>query len=658
MNLKTFVNECNDNDVFKRLSIYLVSSWLLIQVLDVTSKPLGLPDYSVTILLILLIVGFPINMYLVWVYHIKKIKPSGTANDEPAQYIYKKSTFKKMYFSVITFTSIISFLLVFTIVNNNFISNTTTLDKIVSKNKIAILKFGNNTGDAKNDVIGKMASDWLIHGITENNVGQTVSPKMVDDYTNILKATDLNVNSTKVLNKYFNPSKIITGNYFLKNDKLILQGSIADGNLNQVLISFKSIECNKENPLECIESLKQMVLGYLITEKNSNQQLQETPPIYKAYQLLLDAKAVIDKPKESLELLNQAIAIDSNYFEAKVLRVANYYNEGLFKEADSLRKLIKPTNRNNKRQQNLLNLYHALIEGNNRKVYTTMLAEYNNTPFDLESNQSAMTIAIEFVNKPEKVDAIFDVISTDKMALESCVYCEYRIYAKGKSDIALGRYSKAIELFKDIPITKDNAYLFQSILIAAYIRNNNVKALKKFEAAQKLVIDKSDLLDFYIVAANEFSLRKQHDLANDNYLKIINEFGKSLKDIRVAKAFYQYKQYDSAALLLYELLKKSPKNVDFLSLLAKTQYKIGEEQEASKTIEKLKALNKPYQFGEIEYAIASYFATIKNKKQALYYLKASIAKGNRFTQSTFQNDPDFIDYFETKEFNEILTYWH
>ena len=41
-----------------------------------------------------------------------------------------------------------------------------------------------------------------------------------------------------------------------------------------------------------------------------------------------------------------------------------------------------------------------------------------------------------------------------------------------------------------------------------------------------------------------------------------------------------------------------------------------------------------------------------------YYLKKSIAKGNRITLSTFQNDPDFIDYFETKEFNDILTYWH
>ena len=658
MNLKTFINECNDNDVFKRLSIYLVSSWLLIQVLDVTSKPLGLPVYSVTILLILLIIGFPINMYLVWVFHIKKIKPTilEDGEREEVQYIYKKSTFKKMYFSVITFTSIISFLLVFTIVNNNFISNSVDLEEVVSSNKIAILKFGNNTGDSKNDGIGKMAADWLIHGITENNVGQTVSPKIVEDYTKILKTTDLNASSENVLEKYFKPSKIITGNYFLKEDKLILQGSIADGNLNKILISFKSIECGKENPLECIESLKQMVLGYLITEKNSNQQLQEKPPIYKAYQLLLDAKTIIDQPKESLKLLNQAIAIDSNYFEAKVLRVANYYNEGLFKEADSLRKLIKITSRN-KRQQNVLNLYHAMIEGDNRRIYTTLLSEYNHTPFDLESNQSAMIVALQFVNKPEKVDAIFEAILTDKMALENCAYCEYRIFAKGYADIALGRYSKSINLFKDIPITKDNAYLFQSILTTSYIRTNDINALHRFEDKQKLIIDDNDLLDFYTDAARELLLKKKYDLANNYYLKIINEFGGKKEDIRVANAYYQHKQYDNAELLLQKLLNSSPDQIAYLSLLAKTQIK-NNKVGANQTIEKLKSLRAPYQYGEIDYALASIFAIQKNKIPALSHLKNSIAKGNRYTASTFQNDPDFMDYFETKEFKDILTYWH
>lgn len=606
MNFKTFVKECSDKGVFKRLSIYLVSSWLLIQVLDVISKPLGLPYYSVTILLLFLIIGFPINLYLVWLYNIKKLKQTAQENEE---YHYtKNSSFKKKYFFVVSFFFLVAVLLSVTIVNNNFIvDDALELAEINSRNKIAISMFGNNTGNSSYDDIGKMTSDWLIHGITENNIGQTVSPKVIDDYTKILKTTNDNTQRNSVIRKYFKPGKIITGNYFLKGDKLILQGSIIDGNINKVLISFKSIECSINNPLECIESLKQLVLGYLITKKNSKDNLQETPPIYKAYQLLLDAKANIDKPKESLQLLNNAIEIDSNYFEAKVLRVANYYNEGLFKEADSLRKLMKPTQRNNRRQQNLLKLYQSLIEGNNKRIYSTLLSEHNNAPFDLESNQSTMTVALEFVNKPEDVAVIFDKILTDKMSLENCIYCEYRIYVKAKADIELKKYDDVITLFNDIPITKENTYLFQSILIASHIRLNNHNELKSFESSQKMIASQADMQDFYSFVIKEYLLQDNVPLAK-KYANTLLRENKSVQNYAIAHANYSSGNYGNAETILLKLLKNNPNSIENISLLAKNYYKNKNPTEAYKTISKLTKLHKSYEFGEIEYGYASFYA--------------------------------------------------
>lgn len=655
MNFKTFIKECNNRDVFKRLSIYLVSCWLLIQVLDVTSKPLGLPDYSVTILLLILIIGFPVNMYLVWVNYAKNLK----IDEDEAMSITRKS-FKKIYFALISFASVIAMLLSLAIVNNNFLKeDVMLLPKKIASNNIAISRFGNNTGDASHDDIGKMASDWLIHGITENNIGQTVSPKVIDDYTEILK-TSSNINQRNdMIRSYFNPGKIITGNYFLKEDKLILQGFITDGTIDEILISFKSIECSIDNPLECIESLKQLVLGYLITEKDKAQNLQETPPVYKAYKLLLEAKSKSEEPEESLKLLDRAIAIDSTYFEAKVLRVANYYNRGLFREADSLRKLIKPTRTNNKRQQNLLNFYHALIEGNNRRIYSTLLSEYNNTPFDLKSNQSTMTVALEFVNKPEVVSSIFDKIITDKMSLDDCEYCQYRIYAKAKADIELKNYDEVIQLFKDISLTKENTYLFQSILIATYIRSNNISSLKNLEASQSLIVGKGDLDEFYTFSIKEFLLQNNQKAAKEYAHKLLKSYNTDTdQNEAIAKAYYTIGEYEKSKEILVKLLETDAKNMKLISLLAKNYFKIGDLKKSTKTIAQLSALKKPYEYGEIEYEYAGYYSVSNQDELALDYLKRSIAKGNRITLSTFQNDPDFIDYFETKEFKDILTYWH
>ena len=65
---KAFLKECNQKDVTKRVSIYLASSWILLQVLAITWEPLGLPKHSVVFLILALLVGFPLFMLIIWKY--------------------------------------------------------------------------------------------------------------------------------------------------------------------------------------------------------------------------------------------------------------------------------------------------------------------------------------------------------------------------------------------------------------------------------------------------------------------------------------------------------------------------------------------------------------------------------------------------------------
>ncbi|WP_373019252.1 hypothetical protein, partial [Muriicola sp.] len=59
MNLKDFIKECHEKEVFKNLSIYIVSSWVLIQVFSEIYEPIGLPKISMTYLLLALLISFP-----------------------------------------------------------------------------------------------------------------------------------------------------------------------------------------------------------------------------------------------------------------------------------------------------------------------------------------------------------------------------------------------------------------------------------------------------------------------------------------------------------------------------------------------------------------------------------------------------------------------
>ena len=661
MNLKVFFNECLDKEVFKKLSIYLVSSWVLLQVLAITAEPLGLPKTSVTILLLILILGFPINIFLVWRFHLLVLeKNSKTIDDSEADikiYTYKKSSFKKMYFTFSLITSLLSIFIIIIIINNKFTSSEPKLVSTIVNDKIAILKFGNNTGDVKYDIIGKMVADWLIHGITENQIGQTVSPQVIEDYSKIINTNTYKTADYDIVKAYFKPGKLISGNYFLKDSTLLFQCSISDGEFNKVLISFKSISCDINDPLVCMESLKQLILGYLITEDKKNENLQEFPPKYEAYKYVLNAKANLDKRKLSLEYLNKAIEIDSSYFEPKVLRIANYYNTGQYHIADSLRRALIIPAYNNHRQQNLLNLYQALLEGNNKKIYKSILYEYNFAPYDLESNESTMAVAIQFVNKPIDVDSIFQKIPMDKMDLENCTYCKYRIYLKSIANIELKKYKEVENLLANITVSSENSYLFHT-LIAAKIRLGNFNDLKKTLESFKLKMDKDAWLAIYFFAANQLLLSNEEVLANIYFREFIKNSEQNSAGIDLAKSLFYVGDFKKAESVLNQLLKESTYHIENLTWLAMSQYKNNKLQESTNTISKLNALRANYQFGELDYNLARFDAITNNEVMLFEHLTKSVASGYKYTLSTFQYDPIFKSYIDTEKFKALLNYWH
>jgi hypothetical protein len=80
--MKAFFREIKRRKVIRVAGIYLVASWFLIQVGDVLFPALRLPDWSITMLVALMIVGFPVAMILSWVFDLK---PDGIKRTQGAE---------------------------------------------------------------------------------------------------------------------------------------------------------------------------------------------------------------------------------------------------------------------------------------------------------------------------------------------------------------------------------------------------------------------------------------------------------------------------------------------------------------------------------------------------------------------------------------------
>ncbi len=666
MKFKKFVNECRENGVLKNLSIYIVSSWVLLQVVALIAEPLGFPNAIVAYLLLALLIGFPLYIYSVWKFQLTdniERKPLLDKTGTPIPGKFARSPFQKVYFSFLTIISIIALGVTLVVVKKNFVKEGHILHLKVG-DKIAVLKFDNNTGDQKYDIAGKMAVDWIIHGITQNKVAQVISPEIIDDYSKILKASMVSTGETSFVTDYLKPSKIIEGEFFLNRNRLLFQCSVRDEIMDKTLISFKLVECDPNSPLDCIDKIKNLILGYLVTEDKKNISLQDIPPSFEAYQYLIEAKNQLNNCNydEYLDLLNKAITADSTFFEPKVYQFMYYYNTEQYKVADSLLKKLTAKSRSFERQRILLNQYKGLLEGDNKMAYEYQQKEYNMTPFHLDSNTSMMISSLQLVNKPQAVDSIYQVIDMKGKVLQECLNNLDRFKIKALSDIELQKYDEAITLLYDFSNLKGYAML-KKVLLRAYIKSDNNEVAQKL-LSTILLTNSQEWMDIYLFAAKEFIMAKNKVLANQYLDPIINGIttagttNDKESQIVLAESLYLREKYLQAETVLEEVLKEDPLLIAQTSLLAIVYQKNGKLAEAKAQIKVLEGLKSKYQYGSVSYALAQYYAAISDDNNTINYLTKAVSEGHWYETSAFQNDPFFNAYLQNDGFNDVLSYWH
>ncbi len=90
---QNLIQEFKRRRVFRVATLYVVSMWPIIQIVDILSPALNLPDVAMRNLLILFIAGFPLAIGLAWLYNLTPkgvIKNSEDATESPDRLIGNK----------------------------------------------------------------------------------------------------------------------------------------------------------------------------------------------------------------------------------------------------------------------------------------------------------------------------------------------------------------------------------------------------------------------------------------------------------------------------------------------------------------------------------------------------------------------------------------
>jgi len=142
----SFVQELKRRNVFRVALVYVVVSWLLMQIGDVMFPALRLPDWTTTLLVAFLILGFPLAVIFAWAF---ELTPDGVVrtSEVPQEQSITADTGRKINYAII---AVLAVAVVLLLAKDQLIDKTPAPVAQASDRSIAILPFKNQSASAEN----------------------------------------------------------------------------------------------------------------------------------------------------------------------------------------------------------------------------------------------------------------------------------------------------------------------------------------------------------------------------------------------------------------------------------------------------------------------------------------------------------------------------
>ena len=168
MNPRNFFAELKRRNVYKVAVVYGIVAWLLIQVSDTVFPRLNLPDRAVTLVIVLLILGFPVALVLAWAFELTPEGIKRTEDVAPAESITRRTGRKATALIVIAaFVAAALFAWQYYQPNAIPVAGVTASPATIADKSIAVLPFENASGNPETEYLSDGIAEALINSLTE-----------------------------------------------------------------------------------------------------------------------------------------------------------------------------------------------------------------------------------------------------------------------------------------------------------------------------------------------------------------------------------------------------------------------------------------------------------------------------------------------------------
>jgi tetratricopeptide (TPR) repeat protein len=403
--------------------------------------------------------------------------------------------------------------------------------------------------------------------------------------------------------------------------------------------------------MDCIQEMASKVKGYWVSKGKI-----VTPPKYEAYKAYLAAKKswATEDTAFVLNQLNKAISLDADFFDPYLLILTYFSNYGEFERAaDTLQAVRKKFPDLEPREDYLLQYHTADIEGRNTDTYRYYLKEYEIDPHDLFTNNNTIVLALMYRHSPQEALRVYRNFPNDSLNIEGCTYCAVRFECAMWAALDLDSMVLADALAPKIKNALLTSFSY-STLMMYYVWKNDTAKIDELIIAAKLHPNLDRDWQFLPVLASRFFLIRGDTLRSALYAQKAIEVCLPLKGRLLGKSYYLHGQLDKALAVYKEEIKKQPDNKDLIAELGLIYARQNNRVGALKSVNQLKSMQKPFDYGAVEYFQGRIYAVLGDFEKATGLLQESMSKGMKFKLETFNHDPDLMGLTEYPEYVKLM----
>ena len=530
--LSLFWQELKRRKVFRIIAMYAATAFIILEAADIILPRLGLPDWTITFLIIIIIIGFPVAAIVSWIFDITPegiIKTKlGETEKKNTQAFRPRSSLFNANNIVITILFIAVCILLYPKISGHQITEETGLESSKSNNLIAVLPFSNTKSDPETDYLGFAIADQIIGNLVYLNNITVRSSGSVRKYAKQVIDPTAAGDSLKV-------DYVLTGNYLNEANMIRLNVELVKVHTNE-LIWREHIEVDFNSTFELQDIVSQKVIEGLNIQFSQTEldkigkDVPNNPLAYEYYLRSISYPFTNEGDRIAIEMLKKSIELDSTYAPAyaqlgdRTHRLAQFGlhdPEETRKSENYYLKALSLNEGNIYALANLAQIYTETARIEKAVEFTNQILEIN--PNNAEAHFSLGYIyryagmnheAIQEMEKAISIDpenpGFRSIVITYQLAGEheksfesakNFKQSEYILGEQGAALFRLGKDIQAVEYFnRSLSMNPDGLQALWVTGMKAYIEGNIVVGLEAARHFEKVNI--ADAEAWYHFAGN------------------------------------------------------------------------------------------------------------------------------------------------------------